>query len=59
VVASLAPVKRRLSGKELDPATEWNERRILLLAAERAPSLAPEINGIHEQEAIDRSAAAS
>jgi ATP-dependent Lhr-like helicase len=33
---------------ELDPATEWQVRQVLLRAAVRAPSLAPEISGTTE-----------
>jgi ATP-dependent Lhr-like helicase len=37
---------------ELDPATEWHARQVLLRAAVRAPSLAPEMGAMIHDESV-------
>jgi ATP-dependent Lhr-like helicase len=37
---------------ELDPATEWHARQVLLRAAVRAPSLAPEMGAMTNEERV-------
>jgi ATP-dependent Lhr-like helicase len=37
---------------ELDPATEWQARQVLLRAAVRAPSLAPEMDATTDEERV-------
>jgi ATP-dependent Lhr-like helicase len=38
---------------ELDPATEWQARQVLLRAAVRAPSLAPELGAMADEDMAD------
>jgi ATP-dependent Lhr-like helicase len=38
--------------KEFDPATEWQLRQVLLRAAVRAPSLAPEMRVVSDEESV-------
>jgi hypothetical protein len=37
---------------ELDPATEWQARQVLLRAPVRAPSLAPETGATTDEERV-------
>ena len=38
---------------ELDPTTEWQARQILLRAAVRAPSLAPDMGAMTDEEIVE------
>jgi ATP-dependent Lhr-like helicase len=50
-MASLAAGEVTFFG-ELDPATEWQARQVLLRAAVRAPSLAPEMGVMTDEESV-------